>query len=88
VLWEYFKGRWNGAKAAEMYKGPIKNILKKKRGDKTSYLVMEDNDPSGYKSSKGMKAKKEAKIKTVQWPRYSPDLMPLDFSLWKNVRGA
>ena len=85
VLWEYFEGRWNGKKAAEMYKGPIRKILKAKRGDKPSYLICEDNDPTGYKSSAGMKAKKECKIKTIKWPRYSPDLMPLDFSLWENV---
>ena len=60
-------------------------ILKKKRGIKKSYLVVEDNDPTGYKSSKGKAAKKALGIKTVQWPRYSPDLMPLDFSLWQDV---
>ena len=24
-------------------------------------------------------------IKTMVWPRYSPDLTPLDFSLWDNI---
>ena len=42
-------------------------------------------DPSGFKSSKGIAAKKLAKIKTIEWPRYSPDLMPLDFSLWTDI---
>lgn len=47
VLWEYFSGPWNGEKAAEMYRGPIIKILKKKRGVKAKYLIAEDNDPTG-----------------------------------------
>lgn len=85
VLWEYFDGRWNGEKAAEMYQGPIIKALKKKRGVKAKYLLVEDNDPTGYKSGKGIDAKQELGIETVPWPRYSPDLNPLDFSLWRNI---
>lgn len=84
VVWEYYT-RWNGAKAAEMYSGPILKALKKHRGVKASYLLAEDNDPTGYKSGKGMAAKQEAGIRTVPWPRYSPDLNPLDFTLWQNI---
>ena len=86
VLWEEVGKRWNGDIASEMYHGPIMKILKKKRGIKKSYLVVEDNDPTGYKSGKGRAAKKALCIKTVKWPRYSPDLMPLDFSLWQDVQ--
>ena len=32
-----------------------------------------------------MAAKRSLKIKTVAWPRYSPDLMPLDFCLWNDI---
>lgn len=35
---------------------------------------------------KGMEAKKAVNIKAMAWPRYSPDLMPLDFSLWANIQ--
>ena len=84
VPWEYHT-KWNGQVAAEMYKGPIMKILKKKHGIKPSYLIAEDNDPTGYKSSKAMAAKCSLKIKTVAWPRYSPDLMPLDFCLWNDI---
>ena len=69
-----------------MYRGPIIKTLRRVRGHKASYLLCEDNDPSGYKSGKGMAAKREMKIKTVPWPRYSPDMMPLDFSLWRNIQ--
>ena len=43
---------------------------------------MEDNDPAGYKSSKGMAAKAAAGIETLDLPKRSPDLNPLDFSFW------
>ena len=84
VMWEYL-GRWNGQAAADLYKGPIMKTLVSKRGRKASYLIAEDNDPSGYKSGKGNAEKRLQGIKTIEWPRYSPDLMPLDFSLWKNI---
>lgn len=84
VLWEYI-GRWNGQAAADLYKGPIMKTLVSKRGRKASYLIAEDNDPTGYKSGKGNAEKRRQGIKTIEWPRYSPDLMPLDFSLWKDI---
>ena len=85
VLWEHYK-RWNGKTAAEMYEGPIIRTLRKKRGVKPSYLIAEDNDPTGFKSGAGVDAKKAKKIRTIPWPRYSPDLMPLDFSLWEAIK--
>lgn len=85
VLWEYIQGRWNGDRAADMYKGPIMKALRKHKGVKPSYLIAEDNDPTGYKSGKGRQAKMELGIRTVEWPRYSPDLNPLDFSLWTHI---
>ena len=84
ALWEYYT-KWNGEAAADMYRGPIMKTLKRTRGEKASYLLAEDNDPSGYKSSKAVAEKRRLHIKTIDWPRYSPDLMPLDFSLWAHI---
>ena len=84
---EYYN-RWNGAAAADMYKGPILKTLKKQRGIKRSYVMLEDHDPTSYKSKKGIAAKQAAHIRTLPWPRYSPDLMPLDFSLWRTIEDA
>ena len=53
-------------------------------GEKT-FRLMEDNDPSGYTSSKGMRAKDESSVATLDLPRYSPDLNPCDFPLWQEV---
>ena len=33
-----------------------------------------------------MAAKRALHIKTLEWPRYSPDLHPLDYSLWEQIR--
>ena len=46
---------------------------------------MEDNDPSGYKSKKAVDTKKKLRIHPIEFPKYSPDLNPLDFFLWAEV---
>jgi hypothetical protein len=85
VLWHYLDGPWNGEAAASVYRGPITKILKSKRGDKKTYVVLEDNDPVGYKSNKAIQAKKENGIVAMHFPRYSPDLNPLDYFVWQEV---
>ena len=85
-LWHYIKAkRWNGAVAAALYRGPIIRALRRYRGRKHSFRILEDNDPTGYKSGKAKTAKRELKILPEAWPRYSPDLNPLDFSIWDEV---
>jgi hypothetical protein len=85
VLWHYLDGPWNGEAPASVYRGPITKILKSKRGDKKTYVVLEDNDPVGYKSNKAIQAKKENGIVAMHFPRYSPDLNPLDYFVWQEV---
>ena len=85
VLWEEVIGRWSGQRAADLYAGPIKRALQKHRPGKRSWLIMEDNDPSGFKSRKGIRAKAENKLTPLSQPPYSPDLNPLDFSLWRAI---
>ena len=46
---------------------------------------MEDNDPTGYKSNSAIAAKEAAKIEIVEMPPRSPDLNPLDFSVWSEI---
>ena len=38
-----------------------------------------------YKSNKAIEKKTELCIKALPFPKYSPDLMPLDFSVWAEV---
>ena len=37
--------------------------LKKAHPERTTFNVLEDNDPTGFQSGKGLKAKAEVKIK-------------------------
>ena len=64
---------------------PALTALQKHRGPKSKYRVLEDNDPTGYKSNAAIAAKHEVHIEAVEFPRYSPDLNPLDFSLWEAI---
>ena len=72
VMWEYLPQKWNGAEAAALYRGAIIKTLRKERGQKRHYNLIEDNDPSGYKSSKARAAKSELGICAVPMPTFSP----------------
>ena len=85
VLWEEIQGKWCGAKAEEMYAGPIKRVLQRLRPHKVSWLILEDGDPSGFKSGKGKAAKRANHMRSLDQPAYSPDLNPLDFSVWNAI---
>ena len=84
-MWHYVEGRWKGAAAAEMYKGPLRKTLERNFPGRRSWVVLEDNDPTGYQSSKGRAAKDSAHIVSMGLPKRSPDLNVLDYSLWKAV---
>ena len=86
VLWEEIRGHWCGQRAEEMYSGPIKKLLQRRRPGKRSWLIMEDNDPAGFKSSMGRNAKATHGMSTLDQPPYSPDLNPLDFSIWSAIQ--
>jgi hypothetical protein len=85
MMWHEVKGTWNGAAARDFYAGPVKQALKKSCPRKRSFSVLEDNDPTGYKSNLAKKAKKDNKIKVFAIPERSPDLNVCDFALWKEV---
>lgn len=84
-VWHYIDGRWNSKVAASMYNGPIQKALAKHKPGKKKWKILEDNDPAGFKSSAAKAAKAAIGIETIDLPAYSPDLQPLDFSLWTAV---
>ena len=84
-VWHYLPDRWSGAAAVNLYKGPIVKALRKHRGNKPVYHIVEDNDPTGYRSGVAVAAKAELGICPMEYPRYSPDLNPLDFFVWNEV---
>ena len=85
VLWHYLPKRWSGEAAVELYKGAVHTALKKAHGNLRSYRILEDNDPTGYKSNKAVQIKQALRISPIEYPPYSPDLNPLDFFLWNEV---
>ena len=87
-LWHYLpkKRRLNAKMAVEVYEGLVKKVLARCCGRRTKkYLILEDNDPAGYKSNAALKRKRELGIEAIEFPPYSPDLNPLDFSLWHEI---
>jgi hypothetical protein len=71
--------------AEEMYKKPLLKALQKKWPRKRSWNALEDNDPTGFKSSKGIAAKKAVNIQLFSIPKRSPDLNICDYALWKEI---
>ena len=87
-MWEYVNGRWSGAEAARMYAALRRALVRAFPGHLGAFTVIEDNDPTGYKSRAGIGAKAAARIVADSLPKRSPDLNVLDYSLWHaiNVR--
>ena len=85
ALWHYHTQRWNGQTAAETYEGPILQSLRRTWGRRASYLLVEDGDRKGNQSTKGLAAKKRSHIRTLTLPARTPELMPLDATLWKII---
>jgi hypothetical protein len=80
------EGPWNGEAAAALYRGPLIETLRRLYGNKRRrFTILEDNDPTGYKSNKGKVAKEELKIDPIKFPKYSPDLNLLDFYVWSEI---
>ena len=49
------------------------------------YLALEDNDPAGYKSKVAKEAKQDENVRTLPFPKRSPDLNPLDYGYWSEL---
>ena len=85
LLWEYLDGPWGGAAASATYVGPIKDALGAAFPGRKTFNVLEDNDPSGFKSGLGLAAKKKVGIKAFVIPKRSPCLNVCDYHLWAEV---
>jgi hypothetical protein len=79
------KGNWNAKAASEMYTQKLGPALRSAYPGRRRFVVLEDNDPSGYKSKLGLAAKSQEHIEGVQFPKRSPDLNPLDYGLWAEI---
>ena len=77
--------RWNASEAAAMYRTSLGPALKRASPGKKRFLVLEDNNPSGYKTKAALEAKGEVGIECLEFPKRSPDLNPLDYGFWDVV---
>ena len=85
LLWEYIEGRWNSHEAVRIYKGPMLKALQSAYPHRTRFTVLEDNDPTGFRSRIAIKAKEDANIDIFEIPKHSPQLNLCDYFLWKEV---
>jgi len=84
VFWHVNQKPWCGAAAEDMYKN-LGKALRKTCGNKRKYRVIEDGDPKGFQSGKGIAEKVKQKIESMKLPVRSPEWMPLDFCLWHEI---
>ena len=84
IMWRVADKKWCGEEAAAMYKD-LGVALRRFWGKKRAYRVVEDGDPKGYQSNKGIAAKASEKIQPWKLPPRSPEWMPLDYSIWKEI---
>ena len=68
-----------------MYSSILAPALQRKHKGKRRFVILEDNDPSGYKSNLGISAKRANRLDVLDLPRRSPDLNPLDYGFWAEV---
>ena len=83
-IW-HLPNTWNGTVAEACYRGPIIQCLRRCFPGRKSFQILEDNDPTGYKSNQAISAKQDLKINPIEFPKYSPDLNPCDYFLWDEV---
>lgn len=79
--------RWNHTSAAGTYKAVVAQIRKKfKKPASWRPRWLEDNDP--VQTGRKLKTQKAALLSRLEFPRRSPDAMPLDRSIFKKAKAA
>ncbi|CAK0878955.1 unnamed protein product [Prorocentrum cordatum] len=85
-VWHYLPTLWCADAACDFYAGVLAPALRRCRKGRRAFRILEDNDPRGYKSKKAVDCKRRGlKITPIKFPKYSPDLNPLDYFLWAEV---
>ena len=85
LVWHTIHGAWSGSQAAELYRDVVKPALRSRYPRTKQFCVLEDNDPTGNRSKKGLQAKQEAKLEVFRIPKRSPDLNVMDYAVWSEV---
>ncbi|CAK0805808.1 unnamed protein product [Prorocentrum cordatum] len=68
-----------------MYQEALAPALRKANAKSRSFLILEDNDPTGYKAKLSKEAKAKEKVKRIPFPKRSPDFNPLDCGFWPMI---
>ena len=85
-MWSYVDGKWSAQAAAHMYKNVLTKALKRAFPlQRRPFTIIEDNDPTGYKSRAGNRSKADNNLVADSLPKRSPDLNVLDYSLWSEI---
>lgn len=85
LMWHVVPESWSADAPVHVYTKPLLTALKKQYPTVRRFRVMEDNEPTSYKSNASKVAKIDAKIDVVKMPPRSPDLNPLDYSVWAEI---
>ena len=86
-IWKYVEGKWNANAAVAMYQELSKVLKSAYPCHRGRFTVIEDSDPTGYKSAKAIANKAELAIVTDDLPKRSPVLKVLDYCLWHEIAG-
>ena len=88
-FWHVTEGRWNATKAAEMYAALAKTLARvcpeHAARPRAKWIVLEDNDPAGYKAMVARENNIELGISAMSLPPRSPDLNVLDYCFWSEI---
>ena len=85
LVWHTIEGGWSGSKAAELYTDVVQPALRTRYPRTKHFCILEDNDPTGNRSKKGLQAKADAHIDVLRIPKRSPDLNVMDYAVWSEV---
>ena len=85
LVWKTILGRWTAAQAASAYRDVVTPALKASYPGKSNFVILEDNDPTGNMSKKGIAEKSAQGLTVLTIPKRSPDLNVLDYAIWAEV---
>ena len=77
IFVRFLSSRWNSRQACLMYASLARRTAHRR--------ICEDNDPSGFQSRAAHVVKRELGFEVLRLPPRTPELMPLDFSLWAYI---
>ena len=85
LVWHTIGAAWSGKEAAQLYTDVLHPALRARYPRTRHSCILEDNDPTGNQSRKGLEAKQHAHLQVLHSPKRSPDLNAMDFAVWPEV---